>query len=393
MPRSWPPRGRTRGQALAEFAIVLPVFLLLLLLAADFGRLFYSYISVTNAARESAGFAAIRAADDPFDSTAFVQGARDVALAEANVQGQGGEGTLSVTAPDCFSNPANPGASTVDCSTAADFAGGIGNWVRVTVSQDFTFLTPLISAAFGGGIALSSTATAPVHNPPVAPPTPAPTLAPGSLLISKVLAGDLTEFDGGTFEFDVACDGDAFGPVSITVPDGSDHASASPISGIPDGSYCIVTETDKPNAGPHADWDNPASEATTITTGLQANVTITNTRTYSPPGPSPTPTPTPTPTPGPCVAPVVQIIPISVTDNKQTLTVNFTGISTGTPVLWRWNFGDGTQDTGQTTRHQFNYTLGPKGSGPQMWTVTLTVTTSNGPSCTGSTTATVTLDW
>ena len=47
-----------RGQALVEFALVLPVMLLLLLLAVDFGRLFFTYIAVNNAAREATSYAA-----------------------------------------------------------------------------------------------------------------------------------------------------------------------------------------------------------------------------------------------------------------------------------------------------------------------------------------------
>lgn len=53
-----PPRctnGR-RGAAAVEFAIILPVFLTLVLGCVDFGRFAYSYIAVTNAAREGAGF-------------------------------------------------------------------------------------------------------------------------------------------------------------------------------------------------------------------------------------------------------------------------------------------------------------------------------------------------
>src|SRR5512142_69595 len=50
--RSW------RGQSLVEFALVVPVFFFLLAGAIDFGRLFYTYVGVTNAAREGAAYAA-----------------------------------------------------------------------------------------------------------------------------------------------------------------------------------------------------------------------------------------------------------------------------------------------------------------------------------------------
>lgn len=42
------------GQALVEFALVLPVMLLMLFALVDFGRGFYTWLVVTNAAREGA---------------------------------------------------------------------------------------------------------------------------------------------------------------------------------------------------------------------------------------------------------------------------------------------------------------------------------------------------
>ena len=45
-------RGRRRGQALVEFALVLPVLLVILLGTFDAGRLIFAYNSVSNAARE-----------------------------------------------------------------------------------------------------------------------------------------------------------------------------------------------------------------------------------------------------------------------------------------------------------------------------------------------------
>ena len=47
----------SRGQALVEFALVLPVLALLLVLAIDFGRVFFGWVSVTNAARIGANYA------------------------------------------------------------------------------------------------------------------------------------------------------------------------------------------------------------------------------------------------------------------------------------------------------------------------------------------------
>ena len=49
------PRGsRERGAAAVEFALILPVFLLLIAGAIDLTRMMYTQVVVTNAAREGA---------------------------------------------------------------------------------------------------------------------------------------------------------------------------------------------------------------------------------------------------------------------------------------------------------------------------------------------------
>ncbi|MBP1705090.1 MAG: hypothetical protein H6Q36_829 [Chloroflexi bacterium] len=108
---------------------------------------------------------------------------------------------------------------------------------------------------------------------------------PGSLLVTKTLAGNLTGFAGGDFVFSVSCDGENYGPVTINLASGSE--SADPITGIPAGAECTVTETDTPAAGANATWGDPAYDPTggqvTIVSGQQAQVEVTNTRTYNPP--------------------------------------------------------------------------------------------------------------
>ena len=51
-------RRRQRGQSIVEFALLLPVFLLLLVTALDLGRLFFAYVSIENASKEAAQFGA-----------------------------------------------------------------------------------------------------------------------------------------------------------------------------------------------------------------------------------------------------------------------------------------------------------------------------------------------
>ena len=134
---SRPRTSRSRGQALVELALVTPVLLLLLLGALDLGRVFYARISVTNAAREAALFAAGGGANPA-----------DAAVAEAR------GGFVVVTSGNVtteYSDAAN------HCSSAATF----GSSVNVSVKATFQAITPYIGALLGGQtVILSSTATA-----------------------------------------------------------------------------------------------------------------------------------------------------------------------------------------------------------------------------------------
>jgi Flp pilus assembly protein TadG len=112
---------RQRGQSLVEMAIVLPLFLFLLLIAADFGRLFATQIAITNAAREGAYYAVQHPSD-------------------------GGTGTAAAAQQEA------PGSAvTVRYCDAGDAACPPVSalTVVVTVSKPFSFLTPFITSGFG----------------------------------------------------------------------------------------------------------------------------------------------------------------------------------------------------------------------------------------------------
>ena len=57
------------GQAIVEFALVLPLFLLLVMGIIDFGWLFYNYIAVENSARNAARIACVEYMDTCYDSS------------------------------------------------------------------------------------------------------------------------------------------------------------------------------------------------------------------------------------------------------------------------------------------------------------------------------------
>jgi len=55
---------KSRGQALVEFALVLPVLLILTMLIVQYGIIFYTTIGLTNLSREGARFAATAPSSD-----------------------------------------------------------------------------------------------------------------------------------------------------------------------------------------------------------------------------------------------------------------------------------------------------------------------------------------
>jgi len=57
-----------RGQALVEFALVLPMLLLLVFGIVEFGRAYYTYISVAGVARETARAAVVRVNDTDMET-------------------------------------------------------------------------------------------------------------------------------------------------------------------------------------------------------------------------------------------------------------------------------------------------------------------------------------
>ena len=140
-------RSRSRGQAVVEFALIIPVFMLLLLIAVDFGRLFFTYIQLNNTAREGAAYAALNPATDPATLTT-------AALAESNVQAQSGEGAVTATASCVDSSGTH-----LDCASAAGGTGA-GNRVTVSAGETFNFFTPLIGNFWPGGLHVGTSATA-----------------------------------------------------------------------------------------------------------------------------------------------------------------------------------------------------------------------------------------
>ena len=100
-----------KGQAMVEFVLILPIFLLLVFAIIDFGMGFHAWLTVTNSAREGARLGSVRASQ-----AQIVQRVQDTAdsLDPSN---------LSVTVTNAQGSP--------------------GQSVVVDVDYEYTLITPL----------------------------------------------------------------------------------------------------------------------------------------------------------------------------------------------------------------------------------------------------------
>ena len=111
------------GQAMVEFALILPIFLLILCGIIDFGWLFYNQLSLNNACREGARYAVVHTAEggntqaieEHIDNTTTTVFANDVRI------------------EIIYSNPTDP----------------VTGDVTVNLEAEINFLTPVLSTFMG----------------------------------------------------------------------------------------------------------------------------------------------------------------------------------------------------------------------------------------------------
>lgn len=132
--------GGSRGQAVVELALVLPVVLLCCMGMLDFGRGLNAWVVMQNAAREGAFFAAKNCANGMVGTTTCSSAVQTVVLAEAS----------PLLTAATVGNVVVSGPSKVD--------GLIEETDSVTVAYNFHLATPLFS---GYSIALTAAAGAP----------------------------------------------------------------------------------------------------------------------------------------------------------------------------------------------------------------------------------------
>jgi Flp pilus assembly protein TadG len=123
-------RRREHGQSLAEFALVMPIFIILLFGIVDFSLGLKAWITITNASREAARVLVLN------QSCAQV-----TSQAQAVAQGLNPQVTVSISPSTC--------------------QGSAGDAMSVSVSYKYNFVTPLGNFVhlLAGPITMTSTST------------------------------------------------------------------------------------------------------------------------------------------------------------------------------------------------------------------------------------------
>jgi hypothetical protein len=134
-----------RGQGLVEFAISFPIVMLMILFGVDFGRVFVGWVTLTNAVREAANFAAINpnAWDVPGSPNARAEFARLINAESAEINC-----TLPATLPD----PSFPNGNS------------LGSPAIVAITCEFSLITPIIGNILGNPLDVSASASFPIRS-------------------------------------------------------------------------------------------------------------------------------------------------------------------------------------------------------------------------------------
>ncbi|RWZ58211.1 pilus assembly protein [Halobacillus fulvus] len=109
---------KEKGTALVEFALILPVFLILLFGLIDFGRIFHAYLTIDHAGREGARVASVQSEDSEITSA--------ITNAASSLNGFG-NGNITI-------------------SPAGEANRSSGSEVQVTLTYEIGFTTPFVEA-------------------------------------------------------------------------------------------------------------------------------------------------------------------------------------------------------------------------------------------------------
>ena len=135
---------RARGQSLAEFALTVPMLLLMVLFGLDFGRVFLGWVALNSAAREAANYAAMNPAawTLPFDTDIQDEYERLIETEASDI---------NCTLESPISDPSFPDGT------------GVGAPALVELECQFDLITPFISILIGDSIPVSASSAFPVR--------------------------------------------------------------------------------------------------------------------------------------------------------------------------------------------------------------------------------------
>ena len=142
-----------RGQSTVEFALILPLLLLLGLIAVDFGRIYLGYINLQNMARIAANFAA----NNP---NAWIPGKENF-VTIGKYQNQI---IADAAATNCALNPSTPVDPTFTDTNGNGKVRDLGDKVSVALTCRFSVLTPIIANIVGGTVNVSASSVFPVKS-------------------------------------------------------------------------------------------------------------------------------------------------------------------------------------------------------------------------------------
>lgn len=171
--RRWRRSGK-KGQALVEFALVLPLFILIFMIMADFGRVIFAQNAINQDAREAARAGAVPAASGctpDLTSVDYKQCQYDRIRQAATVAQPGVTLNPSNITGNTNANCATAGTNAVPTQTGvndttATYAGaaycfyplgtGTGKPVEVRIRVTVPLITPVIGSIVGGSITVEA---------------------------------------------------------------------------------------------------------------------------------------------------------------------------------------------------------------------------------------------
>lgn len=151
--------GQSRGQSLVEFALVLPIIVLLVVAFMEVGRAVFAYNTIANAARQGVRVATVnqlsdvtdcdetRPVEDPYEPHWTIRGC---VIAAAS--------TLGISAANVSVTYAAPPSTTLSCTPTLH----VGCIASVTVTYNYAVSTPFVSWIIGP-FTMSQTSQMPIE--------------------------------------------------------------------------------------------------------------------------------------------------------------------------------------------------------------------------------------